>query len=318
MKNWFIKKLKRHPKTADKPYITSGLVLAFLSIFTLVLFSLSLLQFTLVRHPNLAAVIAEVLVDLTNGDRSSFGVSVLATSPELTLAAQAKADDMALNGYFSHISPDGTEPWHWIKEAGYSYQLAGENLAINFSDSAQVERAWLDSFSHRANILNDKFTEVGIATSRGAYQGRDTVFVVQMFGTPKEEFTLVASVTSPPPDPTPLTPPQEVEETETVSTVDTGSVLAETNTTLDSKSVPWWNYLIASPWTYSRYIYLSLGLLIILAVIGILWFELRQGHIKHSLYSFFLGLAFLTVLYFVNSLLFSEPILTTTGLLVSG
>lgn len=132
----------------------------------------------------LAAVVASVLVDLTNIDRAGEGLHSLTVNSTLVEAAQLKANDMAAKGYFAHNSPDGKTPWYWLGEAGYSFSYAGENLAVFFGDSEDVSRAWMNSPSHRANILNSHFTEIGIATAEGVYQGRQTVFVVQMFGTP--------------------------------------------------------------------------------------------------------------------------------------
>jgi hypothetical protein len=93
---------------------------------------------------------------------------------------------MAKEGYFAHDSPSGVTPWEWFDEVEYTYETAGENLAIDFSDSDAVVDAWMDSRLHRENILEEDFTEIGIATARGEYEGRETVFVVQMFGTPDE------------------------------------------------------------------------------------------------------------------------------------
>src|SRR3989338_10289262 len=107
-------------------------------------------------------------------------------SPILQKAAQLKAEDMAAKEYFAHDSPEGLKPWHWFEEAGYDFRSAGENLAVYFSDSAEVERAWMNSPSHRANLLSEHFTEIGIALSQGQYQGHDTVYVVQMFASPSE------------------------------------------------------------------------------------------------------------------------------------
>ncbi len=132
----------------------------------------------------LSAIYASVLVKLTNEDRVAKNISELTVNPLLEKAAQMKADDMAAKGYFSHTTPDGKSPWYWVLKAGYTYLYAGENLAVNFENSEDVERAWMNSETHRLNIMNPKYTEVGIATSTGIYKGRPAVFVVQMFGTP--------------------------------------------------------------------------------------------------------------------------------------
>jgi uncharacterized protein YkwD len=132
----------------------------------------------------LSAVISTTLVDLANGDRAGSGLGGLNISPTLTSAAQAKANDMAQKSYFAHQSPNGETPWYWIQQAGYTYLYAGENLAVDFDESWNVNQAWQNSPTHRANIMYPGFTEVGIAVATGTYNGRPTTFVVQMFGTP--------------------------------------------------------------------------------------------------------------------------------------
>lgn len=140
-----------------------------------------------------AAVITSSLVSETNQERESEGLRDVTSNPVLVAAAQAKANDMAAKGYFAHTSPDGTSSWQWFKNSGYAFAFAGENLAVNFTDSSDVTTAWMNSPTHRANIMNGKFTEVGIATATGMYKGKETIFVVQMFGTPA-----VATVASQP------------------------------------------------------------------------------------------------------------------------
>lgn len=132
-----------------------------------------------------AAVLQGALISLTNSARADAHEEALVENPQLTSAAQAKADDMARKGYFSHVGPDGAEPWVWIVASGYDYAYAGENLAAHFYDSSDVVDAWLASPSHRANILKRKYTEIGIGVAHGKYQGVDTVFVVQFFGVSK-------------------------------------------------------------------------------------------------------------------------------------
>lgn len=134
---------------------------------------------------SLSAIYGSVLVSLTNQDRIAASIPELKVNSTLERAAQMKADHMAKLGYFAHNTPDGKTPWYWFKEAGYNYKYAGENLAVNFEDSEEVQTAWKNSRGHFLNIINPKFTEIGIATSTGIYKGREAVFVVQMFGSPK-------------------------------------------------------------------------------------------------------------------------------------
>ena len=136
-----------------------------------------------------ASVAASVLVDLTNDARLAYNETPLIRNAKLEEAAAMKGADMAKNGYFAHESPTGVTPWHWFKEVGYTFLYAGENLAINFTESKDVENAWLNSPKHRENILNGKFSEIGIATVEGVYNNAPTTFVVQMFGTPAKAQT---------------------------------------------------------------------------------------------------------------------------------
>lgn len=160
----------------------SVLVILFVSVSLFAVGELH--QSAVTRNGWLAAVYSTALVDLTNQSRQIESLGGLRVNPMLEKAAELKARDMAEKGYFAHWSPDGKSPWHWIKTVGYSYMYAGENLAIDFTDSADVNRALMNSPTHRANIMNKNYTEIGVATHVGTYQGRETVFVVEMFATP--------------------------------------------------------------------------------------------------------------------------------------
>lgn len=133
----------------------------------------------------LSAVVPSVVVDLTNRHRSEASVDELATNPLLEQAAQLKAEDMAARGYFSHYSPEGVSPWTWLDRVGYNYEIAGENLAVNYFSSASVARAWMKSPTHRENILRPEFSEIGIGLAHGTYKNRPAVFVVQFFARPR-------------------------------------------------------------------------------------------------------------------------------------
>jgi hypothetical protein len=122
------------------------------------------------------------LVSLTNSARARNGLGALSTNSALTSAAYAKAEDMLNDDYFAHTSPDGTTPWDFIHNSGYSYAYAGENLAIGYSDASELFSAWMASATHRENILNPNYREVGIAVVSGTYEGAETVVVAQEFG----------------------------------------------------------------------------------------------------------------------------------------
>ena len=135
-------------------------------------------------HTFLSAVLPGEVIALTNTERTKAGDGDVTENQLLSLAAQNKANDMAAKSYFSHVGPDGKEPWAWISEAGYRYRFAGENLAVRFDESSDVVNAWMASPSHRANIVKPVYTEIGIGVAQGMYEGAPATFVVQYFGTP--------------------------------------------------------------------------------------------------------------------------------------
>jgi len=184
MKKSFYKYFIPNTDNDYKPHFFRERGVAILVSIIVFVFIFSLAQYLVIKEVNLASIISSVLVDFTNHDRQENNVPTMTMSSVLTKAAQMKADDMAAKGYFAHTSPDGLSPWYWFQKAGYDFSYAGENLAINFSDAGDVEKAWMNSQTHRENILNPHFTEIGIAIAKGVYNGKETIFVVQMFGRP--------------------------------------------------------------------------------------------------------------------------------------
>ncbi len=134
----------------------------------------------------LASVLPGVLSSLANEDRTRNGVTTLVYDPLLAQAAQLKAEDMAAKGYFAHVDPSGNAPWYWFESVGYQYSYAGENLAVDFTDSEDVEEAWMNSPTHRANIVKPQYSHIGIGTAEGMYEGEKTTFVVQFFAAPQQ------------------------------------------------------------------------------------------------------------------------------------
>lgn len=125
----------------------------------------------------------EKLFEATNQKRQEQSLSPLSLNPQLSQAAAQKAVDMFSKNYWAHNSPDGKTPWDFIVASGYSYTVAGENLAKNFSDSDGVVSAWMASPTHRDNILKSSYRDIGFAVVNGILNGEETTLVVQMFGT---------------------------------------------------------------------------------------------------------------------------------------
>ncbi|MCB5167559.1 CAP domain-containing protein [Streptomyces bambusae] len=121
---------------------------------------------------------AEV-VRLVNVERAAAGCRALTVDAALARAAQGYSDTMAATGNFSHTGTDGSQPQDRIEAAGYDWSGYGENIAMGQADAAAVVAAWMDSPGHRENILNCRFTEIGVGlnTAGGPWW-------TQNFGTP--------------------------------------------------------------------------------------------------------------------------------------
>ena len=120
------------------------------------------------RAPRPAPVLdARSIVELTNASRRDAHLPPLAMDDRLMAAARAKLFDMIKGEYFAHVTPDGRKPWTFMRAAGYPYVMAAENLAKGYDSAVEVQDAWMQSQGHRANILNDGFTEMGVADANG-------------------------------------------------------------------------------------------------------------------------------------------------------
>ncbi len=139
---------------------------------------------------------AESLLVATNNARSKNNLATLSPNEALNQAAEAKAADMIKRDYWAHNGPDGTEPWVFIQAAGYSYASAGENLARNFNSVDATVDAWMASPDHRANLLENKYQDVGFAVAHGQVGGRPADIIVAMYGQPARQGA-VAGVSAP-------------------------------------------------------------------------------------------------------------------------
>jgi len=153
-------------------------LLLVLKIFSIVIF---------INFPSnifFADITKVVLENFVNQTRTSLGLKPLVENEKLNEVALLKARDMIEKQYFSHTSPTGTSPWFWFLKAGYNYQYAGENLAVGFFESEEVFKSWLNSPSHKENIINPRYTEIGTAVLKG-FGPNNAIVVVQVFGAPK-------------------------------------------------------------------------------------------------------------------------------------
>ncbi|WP_326701472.1 sigma-70 family RNA polymerase sigma factor [Streptomyces sp. NBC_01754] len=105
---------------------------------------------------------AEQVAALVNTERAKEGCEPVRVNSLLDTAASRHSADMAERDYFSHTSPDGTDPGDRITAAGYRWSTYGENIAKGQTTPAAVMEAWMNSPGHRANILNCAFREIGV------------------------------------------------------------------------------------------------------------------------------------------------------------
>lgn len=174
-----------HPKNNHKPKILHlNSLLVLLGVLIMAQSAISMLSELQPKILGLSTNInPENIITLTNSQRLQNDLKPLITSDKLNQAALAKASDMFANNYWSHTSPSGMEPWYFISQADYQYKHAGENLARDFNNSKEVISAWMASPTHRKNILDPRFENIGVAVVSGLINGQETTLIVQMFGT---------------------------------------------------------------------------------------------------------------------------------------
>jgi len=107
----------------------------------------------------------------------------LKSAPALTRAAAAHALDMATRGYFSHQGPGGDTPAARVRQAGYAYRIVGENIAAGPTTAEEVVQGWLDSPGHCENIMDPRFSDVGVAYATNP--GKLEVYWAQVFAAPR-------------------------------------------------------------------------------------------------------------------------------------
>jgi len=135
--------------------------------------------------PSQTVLDKNIIIEEANLQRKNNGLASLFENAELNASALAKANDMFQNQYFEHVSPAGLDPGELVLEYGYKYIVAGENLILgNFVSERELVRSWMDSPGHRANILNNRYSEIGVAVVKGTYKGESVWMGVQEFGLP--------------------------------------------------------------------------------------------------------------------------------------
>ena len=315
-----------HDKNDYKPHFFRELSVAIILFLSIFLLGASMGSSFFIHKTVLGAnITASVLIDDANVSRLAYNEEPLLRNDKLDLAATLKGKNMAKEGYFSHNSPEGVTPWHWFKEVGYNFLYAGENLAINFTESADVHQAWLDSPEHKANLLNVNFREIGIGAIDGIYENNPTIYVVQMFGTPaithlenlsnentaatsskrteSNKVTLKATTT-------PMVKGDSTEATSSLESIITTKQLAivknnsEIETSKSSKITvekysSWKDLLLFKGSRYVDMIYKILILIVAIAFFTMILIEYKKQHWKHMAYGVSL-LIILVIFIYIN------------------
>lgn len=121
------------------------------------------------------------LLELTNAERKKKDLPALKPSPLLFKVARAHSANMAKHGKMAH-DLDDKNPFQRLKEAGYKYAFAAENVAAGLDELDEVMKGWMESEPHRKNILSDKFTEIGVGIARDK---KGEPYLTQVFGKPR-------------------------------------------------------------------------------------------------------------------------------------
>ncbi len=302
-----------HEKHKNIPHLLRAEFVGLLSLLVVTLFFVNENNFRIISGLNLTgAIYPAVLADMTNEDRESGGLQKLTWNDTLEEAADLKAQDMVVNSYFAHTSPRGISPWHWLSEVNYNFIYAGENLALDFTESRDVQEAWLNSPTHRANLLNQNYTEIGITAVDGMYEGRETTFVVEFFGKPtnitlakntvtvdesggepqiletEDEATqpeIAGASTETTPKPTLKIIEQVDKEKEKFMGVENTTLLESTPETprvsTTDKYSTWYQRIAVSPTNTIKAIYSTILALVLIAMILVLSKEYQKHHYKH-------------------------------------
>lgn len=148
-----------------------------------------------------STITSQQLISLINQERQARNLPALAINTSLNSVAELKVNDMLDKNYFEHTSPSGVTPWHWFKQIGYNYLFAGENLAMGFTETEAVFNAWMNSPTHRDNILNPNYREIGLAVKTGQIQNHQDTLAVLEFG--RQKSLAVQAPAAPTSTPTP-------------------------------------------------------------------------------------------------------------------
>lgn len=214
-------------------------------------------------------ITAQKVFSQTNIQRQNNGLTPLKYNSILSESATNKAKDMFANNYWAHTSPTGTTPWDFFKAVDYHYSVAGENLARDFYDTESLMSGWMNSPTHKANIVNSKYQEIGIGVVNGTLGGIKTTLVVQHFGAPIA--ATATKQTKPKPSQTVTNPVVETEVVKNLVTSDKAITPVNSKILSEQKS----QYI--NPLTINKIVGVIIFGLIIAVLIVDGYFTLKNG-----------------------------------------
>lgn len=268
LRNWFLP----HKDTHQKAHLISWEgMLIYVLLFIFIQVGFSIISYT---KPGILGITANIdqqkVIELTNTERVKNGLSPVKENEALNKAATLKAQNMFAENYWAHFAPSGKTPWDFILGSGYKFTFAGENLAKNFYNSDDVVQAWMNSKTHRDNLLNSNYRDIGIAVEEGILNGQKTILIVQEFGTTEA----IAKAPS-------------VDVSGKQITVPTGE-LNQPLSLSDAKGVNITSKVLIDPFQFSKYAGLSvISLIVLLLTIDFMVlyrrrvFRISSHHIAH-------------------------------------
>lgn len=143
-------------------------------------------------HVHAGEISTQKLLEYANIERRVAGLTELTVNTVLNDGAKLKAEHILQWQYWAHEGPPPVgnpqfrTPWDWFEAVEYEYKFAGENLAVDFASSEGVHKGWMNSPTHRENIMRPEYREVGFAILPGSFQGSQTILIIQLFGTQEQ------------------------------------------------------------------------------------------------------------------------------------
>lgn len=138
-------------------------------------------QIMMIPDTNSLTSYEQQVIELVNKERVARGLAPLKYDSQLGYVARVKSQDMVNSGYFSHTSPTYGSPFQMMEKFGLRFSAAGENIAYGQRTAQEVMNSWMNSAGHRANILSQSFTHIGVGVAKAS---NGTLYWTQEFTKP--------------------------------------------------------------------------------------------------------------------------------------